>query len=257
MKKTFSLGVLWLSLAFSTQLLAVKSSSDGKSAAINRLDFTYAIFDSERLDKLTGFFGYTRSLSLKSNLNLRVGYLESRFGDSGGTGLGDTTLTWSYLPNLELSVGPWVPRIVGSGVSVTLPTGNEKQGRGLGSAVVTPFVGTAIPVADTFSIIPTLLYAYSIDPIFTGRDVRIGLLDLGLSVVRNSGWWVNFYLGYIYDFEADNTSFGNRLSVGKRLPNGLGLSAHYIDYENFVPGVAPIATQQYNRLYELTISYDF
>jgi hypothetical protein len=68
---------------------------------------------------------------------------------------------------------------------------------------------------------------------------------------------VNFYFGYIYDFEADNTSFGNRLSFGKRLSNGLGLSAHYIDYESFAPGITPIATQQYNRLYELTISYSF
>jgi hypothetical protein len=103
-----------------------------------------------------------------------------------------------------------------------LPTGNEKQGRGLGSTIVTPFVGTVFPITETFSIVPNLLYAYSLDRIFTGNDVRIGLLDLGLSLVRNSGWWVNFYFGYIYDFETDNTSFG-----------------------------------KYNRLYELTISYSF
>jgi hypothetical protein len=253
----FSFGVLSLCLALSSQLLASESGSDEKSAPVNRLDFTYAAFDSVSLDRLTGFLGYTRSLSSRSNLNLRVAYVESRFGLSGGTGLGDTTVTWSYLPNFELSVGPWVPRIVGSGVSVMLPTGDESQGRGLGSAIITPFVGTVIPVTDTFSIAPNLLYAYSIDPIFTGNDVRVGLLDLGLSVVRNSGWWVNFYFGYIYDFEAANNSFGNRLSVGKRLSNGLGLSAHYIDYESFIPGVAPTTAQQYNRLYELTVSYSF
>ena len=257
MKGWLSLGLISLCLALSTQVMAAIPDSDEVSTPVNRLDFTYAAFDSDSLDKLTGFFGYTRSLSPKSNLNLRVAYLESRFGVSGGTGLGDTTLTWSYLPNFELSVGPWVPRIIGSGVLVVLPTGNEKQGRGLGSTIVTPFVGTVIPVTDTFSIAPNLLYAYSIDPIFTGNDVRVGLLDLGLSLVRNSGWWVNFYFGYIYDFETDNTSFGNRLSFGKRLSNGLGLSAHFIDYESFVPGVAPLATQQYNRLYELTISYSF
>jgi hypothetical protein len=256
-KGAFSVGILSLFLALSTQSLASKSGSDEKPTPVNRLDFTYAAFDSDSLDKLTGFFGYTRGLSPKSNLNLRFAYLESRFGASGGTGIGDTTLTWSYLPNFELSVGPWVPRIVGSGISVTLPTGNEKQGRGLGSTIVTPFVGTVIPVTDTFSIAPTVLYAYSIDPIFTGNDVRIGFLDLGLSMVRNSGWWVNFYLGYIYDFESERTSFGNRLSVGKKLGSGLGLSAHYIDYESFTPGMAPIATQQYTRLYELTVSYGF
>ena len=257
MKGWLSLGLISLCWAVSAQTMAATSDTGEKSTPVNRLDFTYAAFDSDSLDKLTGFFSYTRSLSSKSNLNLRVAYLESRFGVSGGTGFGDTTLTWSYLPNFELSVGPWVPRIVGSGVSVLLPTGNEKQGRGLGSAIVTPFVGTVIPVSETLSIAPNLLYAYSIDPIFTGNDVRVGLLDLGLLLVRNSGWWVNFYLGYIHDFEADNTSFGNRLSFGKKLSNGLGLSAHYIDYESFTPGVAPIATQQYNRLYELTISYSF
>jgi hypothetical protein len=257
MKGWLSLGLILLCLALSTQLMAANSDSDEKSTPVNRLEFTYAAFDSSSLDKLTTFFGYTRNLSSKSNLNLRLSYLESRFGLSEGTGIGDSTVTWSYLPNFKLSAGPWVPRIVGSGVSVMLPTGNEKQGRGLGSTIVTPFVGTVIPVTETLSIVPNLLYAYSIDPIFTGNDVRVGLLDLGLSLVRNSGWWVNFYLGYIYDFEADNTSFGNRLSFGKRLSNGLGLSAHYIDYESFVPGAAPIATQQYNRLYEITISYSF
>jgi hypothetical protein len=257
MKGWLSLGLISLCLALSTQLMAANSDSDEKSTPVNRLEFTYAAFDSSSLDKLTTFFGYTRNLSSKSNLNLRLSYLESRFGLSEGTGIGDSTVTWSYLPHFKLSAGPWVPRIVGSGVSVLLPTGNEKQGRGLGSTIVTPFVGTVIPVTETFSIAPNLLYAYSIDPIFTGNDVRVGLLDLGLSLVRNSGWWVNFYLGYIYDFEADNTSFGNRLSFGKRLSNGLGLSAHYIDYESFVPGVARVATQQYNQLYELTISYSF
>ena len=101
MNGIFSFGVLVLCLTLSTQLLASESGSDEKSTPVNRLDFTYAAFDSDSLDKLTFFLGYTRSLSSKSNLNLRVAYLESRFGLSGGTGIGDTTVTWSYLPILS------------------------------------------------------------------------------------------------------------------------------------------------------------
>lgn len=257
MSRVLALAVFFLYLTSSHELLGSDKNSGDNSKPANRLDFTSVFFDSLDTDKLTGIFGYTRNLSPKSNLSLRVAYLDSQFGLSGGSGIGDTTATWSYLPNLEITVGPWVPRIVGSGISVTLPTGDEKQGRGLGSTIITPFVGTVVPITDTLSFTPTLAYAYSVDAIITGKNVRIGLLDIGLTMVRKSGWWASLYIGYVNDFVANNTSFGTRLSAGKAFSSGWGLSAHYIDLENFIPGVVPIDKSRFNQLYELTVSYRF
>ena len=233
-------------------------SKDGESAKpVNRLDFTSVFFDSVNTDKLTGLFSYTRNFSSQSNLNLRVAYLDSQFGSSGGTGFGDTTITWSYLPGSQISVGPWFPRIVGSGIAVTLATGNENQGRGLGSTLVTPFVGTVFPVTEKFSIAPNLAYAHSVDPIVTGKDVRVALLEIGFTVVLDTGWWMRFYPGYVQDFEADNTSFGIQIAGGKVFKSGWALSAHYIDVESFNPGVIPIEKSVFNQIYEVTVSYGF
>ena len=59
MKGWLSLGLILLCLAMSTQLMAANSGSDKGSTPVNRLEFTYAAFDSPSLDKLTTFFGKT------------------------------------------------------------------------------------------------------------------------------------------------------------------------------------------------------
>ena len=257
MSRILIIVMFWLYLVSSSESIASETGDAESSVPVNRLAFTTAFFNSINLDKLTGLFGYTRNLSPKSNLNVRAAYMDARFGRSGGMGFGDTTVTWSYLPNYEISVGPWFPRVVGSGIAVTLPTGSVKEGRGLGGTIVTPFVGTVFPLTDTLSITPNLAYAYSLDPILTGFDVRMAQIDIGLTMVRNSGWWGSGFFGFLHDFEVNNTSFGARLSAGKVFGNGWGLSAHYIDIEGFVPGVVPGANSSFNQVYELTVSYGF
>jgi hypothetical protein len=245
-------------------LLSVLSSSvysdEGdikKETPRNRVDFTSVYFDTVETDRFTGILGYTRNLSSKSNLAVRLSYLDSRLGISGGSGFGDTTVTYSYLPNAEMSVGPWLPRIVGSGISVTLPTGNENKGLGLGSTILTPFLGTQLPLNDSISFTPTLAYAYSTDQIITGQDVRVMLLDLGLTWVGQTGWWASAYFGYIRDFETDHSSTGGRLSIGKVFPSRWGFSAHFIDLESFRPGLLPPENGRFNQVYELTLLYGF
>lgn len=232
-------------------------ASEENGTPLNRVDFTSVYLDNIDTDRFTGIFGYTRSISSHSNLTINLTYLDSRFGSAGGSGFGDTTFTFAYLPNAQMSVAPWLPRIVGSGISVTVPTGNENQGRGLGSTVVTPFLGTRIPLSDSFSFTPTLAYAYSTDQIITGKDVRVALFDLGLTWTGKTGWWASLYAGYIKDFESDNTSSGGRLSAGKVFANGLGLSAHYIDLETFRPGLPPQFKGQFDQVYEISLQYGF
>jgi hypothetical protein len=228
-----------------------------RTSPANRVDFTSVFIDNDQSDSFIGLFGYTRNLSSKSNFGIQAKYLDARFGKGGGTGFGDTTLTYSYLPSAKMSVGPWLGRIVGSGISVVLPTGDEREGRGLGSTVITPFLGTLISITDRLSFTPTLLYAYSLNPVITGKDVRVALLDLGLTWVGQSKWWASIYLGYIKDYESSHTSTGGRLSAGKQFANGFGLSAHFIDMEQFRPGLLPPPEIEFRRVYELKLSYSF
>jgi hypothetical protein len=224
---------------------------------VNRVDFTSVYIDNATSDSFIGLFNYTRNLSSKSNFGIQASYLDALFGKSGGTGLGDTTLTYSYLPNAKMSVGPWLGRVVGSGLSVVLPTGDENAGRGFGSTILTPFLGTLVSITDRLSFAPTLVYAYSLNPSVTGKDIRVALLDLGFTWVGHSGWWASIYFGYLKDYESSNTSTGGRLSAGKQFSNGLGLSAHFIDMEQFRPGLLPPPKLEYRQVYEFKLSYSF
>jgi hypothetical protein len=224
---------------------------------LNRIDLTTVFFDTNDTDSLTGIIGYTRNLSFNSNLDVRTSYLDSRFGDSGGSGIGDTTVTFSYLRNEKVSVAPWLPRKLGSGISVTLPTGNEDRGLGLGSTLLTPFLGTQVPITDSIAFTPTIAYAYSTSPIITGADVRIILLDLGVTWVGKSGLWTSLFYGYIRDIEVDDYTTGGRLSFGKVFPSGWGFTASYIDLESFNPGQLPTEDGRFNQVYELTLLYGF
>jgi hypothetical protein len=85
-------------------LLSVLSSSvysdEGnikKETPRNRVDFTSVYFDTIETDRFTGILGYTRNLSSKSNLAVRMSYLDSRLGLEGGSGFGDTTVYASIL----------------------------------------------------------------------------------------------------------------------------------------------------------------
>lgn len=244
-------------LVFTAFLVATPTFADDSGSPGNRVDLTLAFLDNISSDHLTGFFSYSRKLSSNSKLSLRTGYLDSQFGSSGGTGVGDTSLTWSYLPGSRISVKPWVPRVVGSGISVLLPTGNESQGRGLGATIITPFIGTVITLSEKFYVAPNLLYAYSIDPIVNGKDVRVAVLEIGFTWVPGNNWWLSAFPGYVKDYETDNTTIGGRLSAGKQFDSGWGLSAHFIDLENFTPGVLSTGSTRFRQVYELSVHYTF
>lgn len=248
-----------LCLILSVSLYCNTAGAEGEDepAIDNRLDLTMAFFDGEGIDKLTGFVGYTRNFSQSLNLSARFAYAESLIDDEASYGIGDTSFTLSYLPQRQLTVGPWFPRIVGSGISVLLPTGDEAEGRGLGATVLTPFVGTLLPLGERLSLAPSLAYSHSLGKVFTGEDLRVGLLELGIGAVFDNGFWFRFYPGYVKDFVTDKTSFGTRTAIGYLLNERWGLTFNYIDLDFFRPGLVPIEGGQYERTYEITINYGF
>jgi hypothetical protein len=110
-------------------------------ASRHRLDFSVSYMESFIDNSLDASLDYAYNLTSKTNISATVTYLDSRLGKEGGGGFGDTSLTFSWAPAVNLSVAPWVPRKIGTGLGIILPTGDATDGRGLKSTILTPFVG--------------------------------------------------------------------------------------------------------------------
>jgi hypothetical protein len=73
-----------------------------------------------------------------------VPYLDPDVASGGNRGFGDLGIAWSYVPFLSISANPWIPRTVGSGIGVIVPTGDPDDGRSLGAVIVNPFLGLVV-----------------------------------------------------------------------------------------------------------------
>jgi len=78
-----------------------------------------------------------------------ISYLDARLDKAGGRGIGDTSFVFSWAPTVPITVGPWVPRKLGSGVAVILPTGKASDARSLDATVLAPFLGLVYPVTES------------------------------------------------------------------------------------------------------------
>jgi hypothetical protein len=123
--------ILLCALAFNLQAQDADHQDGTELAAStrHRIDLSALYLESEVFDSVIGLFDYAYNLTPKSNIALEFTYLDSDFGRSGGSGVGDSVITYSYEPRVGLSIHPWVPKKVGSGISLVLPTGNVKDGR--------------------------------------------------------------------------------------------------------------------------------
>ena len=242
--------LLW-ALAFNLQAqddddqVVLKSPATVKK--LHRVDLSMLYFDGKDEDSFIGLFDYAYNLTPKSNIALEVAYLDSDFGRDGGSGIGDTSVTYSYEPNVGLSVKPWVPKKVGSGVSLLLPTGSVKDGRSLDAVLINPFIGGVLILSKSFALSPVLSYSYSLDPIVTGKDIRVLTAELGMVWKGGGDLWVGFYPSYIRDFKANESYVNFTLSVGKMFGSSWGGSINYSDLESFEPGAIPGTTVSFDK----------
>lgn len=210
--------------------------SEELMASRHRLDFSLNYLESDFDDSLGTTLGYAYSLTQKTNISATVSYLDSRLDKEGGSGFGDTSLAFSWTPAVNLSVAPWVPRKIGTGLGIILPTGDATDGRGLKSTIFTPFVGLVFPLNDSFYIYPTLTYLWSADKIITDEDIRIGVADLGVGWISARGFWITAYGAIVRDFEADDNHFNRQVSLGLNLSERWSGSFDYVNSDFFLPG---------------------
>jgi len=94
----------------------------------HRLDFSYIDIDSRFYNSSIWGLGYAYSLTPKTNLAVSVPVLDLDTHRDHNFGIGDTSVSSSWTPLQPVSVRPWVPRQVGTGIEITLPTGDPDSG---------------------------------------------------------------------------------------------------------------------------------
>jgi len=246
-----------LALADTNSGSAITGEIVEPEAPRNRIDITALYLNTSNLDSATAVFGYTRDLASNMSFTLQTTYLDSNIHGRGGAGFGDSSLTFSYVPNLSVVNSAWLPSRVGTGLSVLLPTGNANERRGFDTTIVTPFTGMVYPVRKKFLILPSLAYAHSFGTPVTGKNIRVGLLELGISYVSPKKFWVGAYPGILHNFEDGRNYTNIRLAVGAQITDRIGLSFDWSETEqinfNFTPGTQA----QYTGLWNVNLYFQF
>ena len=260
MGKTF-LSAGWLMfLCFQVVPCVAQDDSDSLASLLesrHRLDFSLVYLDSTLDDSLNASLAYAYNFTEKTNFSVAVSYLDSRLDLAGGSGIGDTSLTFSWAPFTPISVGPWVPRRIGTGVGVILPTGNAGDGRSLDSVIVSPFLGLVVPVTESFYIYPTLMFMGSVDETIIDEDLRLGVIEVGAGWVSARGVFINGYISWIKDYEVEETYLNTRLSLGMNFSAKWSASLDWDDTDFFIPGTIVGVKGKLERQFAINLHYNF
>lgn len=221
------------------------------------IDLGLSFLESRDFNSLTGLFSYRYNMTPNSNFTVTVPYVDSDFGEKGGSGIGDTELVYTWSPNLDITADPWVPKTAGSGLALVVPTGTAGDGRSLDTYILMPFLGLVIPVSEHLYVYPGFQAAVSTDRTVTGRDVRLGMGRVGLTWLGEYGFWASFDPVYIKDFEADATHLNLGVEAGKLFSTGFGFSVRYDDLEQFLPGAIPSEEDQYDQVVTVSLHFVF
>lgn len=244
-------------LAFPCQAQQDNSDSGQTVPSHHRLDFGLIYLDSSAEDSINVELSYAYNFSSDSNISATISYLDTSVDKKGGEGFGDTALNFSWSPFTPLSVGPWVPKKIGTGVTVVLPTGDEKKGLGTGTTIIMPSLGFAYGLTDTFYLFPALVYGRSMDHIANGKDFDVGWIDLGAGWTLADRYWIRLYAAWIKDFEADDTHLNTALSLGVLFSERWSASFDYSNTDFFIPGTVPAPGLEPDDQYSFNLHYNF
>jgi len=193
----------------------------------HRFDVSRVLFDAESLDALAWVLTYTHNLTAISNISITIDYIDSDLGASEFSGFGDSLISFSYTPFTRISASPWVPKNVGIGMDLLLPTGNVDEGRSVGTYIFGPYVGFVFPVSANFTIAPNLTYYYSSDEDPLGLDIRTFSANINFTLVCCNNFWVAYIPEFLRDNVLNDTGYNHNLVVGKMFSDHIGVSAGY------------------------------
>jgi hypothetical protein len=233
------------------------TSEEGERGPRHRIDITGVYLDNNSSDSVTGAIAYTYNLTDNSNLNLTVPYIDPDLDSGGDSGFGDLLLSYSISPFTRVGTHPWVPRTVGSGFAVSVPTGNADEGRSLDTWVLYPYLGVVLPVTERFFFAPQLGYQHSLGATASDVDLRLMIVETGLGFVAFNGFWISYFPRFVRDLESDEWAIDQRLSIGKMLSRRFGISLDYVAVDRFNFGEDLPAESGHDSLFEANIHFNF
>ena len=198
---------------------------NGERDPRHRIDFGIQWFDGLEGDVATGSLAYSWVPLPHHSFAAIVPLVGSNVSDTGGSGIGDTHLQYSWVPSATLTASAWVPNTLGMGFGIIIPTGDPAKGTGSDRWVVIPTLGWVFNLGERFSFLPTLQYLYSLSEGTRGEDLSAANLELGILYVAKSGFWINYTPSLFRDFEPkDDTNLDHFLTFGLQFTKLLGTS---------------------------------
>lgn len=240
-----------------TMSSATTSDSSVEKTARHRLDLTTLFFDEIDSNSATFLFAYTYNLNANSNVSFALPYQDPDVGRAGDSGIGDLNITFSYTPDIALNASPWVPKKVGSGISVLLPTADSTRMGSPDTTIITPFLGFVFPIQSNIAVYPSIAYTHSLKKTAIGTDIRLITAEIGMFYVTPYDFWISYFPSAIRDLETDDTGVNHRLTIGKQITRHFGISFDYsrIDRVNFTIDLPN--ENGFDKLYELNMHFTF
>lgn len=231
-------------------------SATGAQGAINRFDIGFSYIDPPLIDQATIEAQFTRIIASHHHVVIVAPLVDSDIDSGNGFRGGDLEIGYSYTPKQELTANPWVPSNVGSGIGLSIPTGNLDDGTGTGSWLLAPRLGFVSTIGGKLTIAPGLEYVFSFAEETGAEEIRLAVVSAQVLYVAPRVVWFQWTPEYAYNLELDAGAFANVFRIGKLFTRHFAVS---IDFGR-VPVFAKVpggSTTNHANLWTLSVHFPF
>ena len=202
-------------------------SATGAQAATNRFDVGFSHIDQPLIDQTSMEAKFTRIIGSHHHVVILAPLVDSDIDSGKGLRGGDLEIGYSYTPKQKLSANPWVPSDVGTGIGLSIPTGDLDDGTGTGSWRLAPRLGFVSKIGRSLAIAPALKYIFSFAEETGAAETRLLALAAPIIYVGPRAFWIQWTPEYAYNFKVDDGAFGTVLQVGKLFTQHFAVSIDY------------------------------
>ena len=256
-RAAFCLGCAVLSFFLVCDLAADDGSTDSgeETSPRHRIDFGAQWYDAADGDSLIGALSYSWVPLDHHAFAATLALVGSDVSNAEGSGVGDTRLQYSWVPSAEITASAWVPKTLGMGFGLIVPTGDAAKGTGADRWVAIPTLGWVFLIGERFSILPSLQYYYSFGEASAAEDLSSANLELGFLWVWNSRFWINFTPSVFRDLQPiDDTNLDLLLTFGMQFSRVLGASLTLGNIER-PPNQDPSLARDSDSFAEITLHF--
>jgi hypothetical protein len=223
-KIAFWLGCVVVSLFLVSDAVADEGStaSGQPSSPRHRVDFGVQWYDAAEGEIVIGSLNYSWVPLDHHAFAATILLVGSDLSNANGSGVGDTRLQYSWVPSATLTADAWVPKTLGMGFGLIVPTGDAAKGTGADRWIAIPTLGWVFLIGERFSILPSLQYLHSFREASAADDISTANLELGFLYVWSSGFWIQYTPSLFRDFEpVDDTNLDHFLLFGMQFSKTL------------------------------------